>query len=531
MAEEKTFSYWLPDEQGKAVVVETDGQSVIIIGANGSGKSMLGAWLEKRDFGRVHRINAQRNLNFEHNIPIKGYSEAEKRVFYGFNLDHQGNKATTTVLNDYNDVLAALIALKHKDNSEFVEQCKEADKNGRTRPKAPWTSLDKLQSVWDEVFPQRQIRLDDVKFLATLEKGENVHEYSATQMSDGERSVLYMAAKVLCVPKDKILIIDEPELHLHPSLMNRLWTNLEKLRPDCLFVYITHDIQFASSHDSTDKIWIREFDGQNWKLEKLEDNDLPEDLLLSILGNRDNVLFVEGEKGSYDSRLYAALYPRYYVIPCGGCTQVISRTKAFRNSQSLSHCEVYGIIDRDFRSDYELEQLSKEGVYALEVAEVENLFLVEELLRVMARHLARNVEETVQKVKEQIIDGQFKSHIDKQIYKSKIEQIQYKLRNIKFSDAGEDDPANILRDALDVIKYDEISAEEEARFRQPLENVNYAGVLKLFNEKSLSNSIGHLFGMQNKEFCRLVISLLNGEKRDEIVAAIAPYLPDEIPRD
>ena len=37
-------------------------------------------------------------------------------------------------------------------------------------------------------------------------------------MSGGERSVLYLVAQVLCVPKAKILIIDEPEIHLHRSI-------------------------------------------------------------------------------------------------------------------------------------------------------------------------------------------------------------------------------------------------------------------------------------------------------------------------
>ena len=97
-------------------------------------------------------------------------------------------------------------------------------------------------------------------------------------MSDGERSVLYLASQVLTVPKDKILIIDEPELHLHPSIMNSLWKSLEKMREDCLFIYITHDTEFAALHSNSDKIWVKEYDGKNWKLEEIKDNELPEEL-------------------------------------------------------------------------------------------------------------------------------------------------------------------------------------------------------------------------------------------------------------
>ena len=73
-------------------------------------------------------------------------------------------------------------------------------------------------------------------------------------MSVGERSVLYLAAQVLRVPESKIIIMDEPEVHLHPSLMGYLWDALEKVRPDCLFIYITHDVDFVTSRRASDTI-------------------------------------------------------------------------------------------------------------------------------------------------------------------------------------------------------------------------------------------------------------------------------------
>ena len=49
-------------------------------------------------------------------------------------------------------------------------------------------------------------------------------------------------------------------------------------------------------HKNADKFWIQKYDGHNWNFEKIEDDNLPEELLLDILGSRNNVLFVEGEK-------------------------------------------------------------------------------------------------------------------------------------------------------------------------------------------------------------------------------------------
>ena len=58
------FTYFLPDENGNKTEHGTTSNAVIIIGANGSGKSKLGAWIEQNDFENVRRIGAQRNLNF-----------------------------------------------------------------------------------------------------------------------------------------------------------------------------------------------------------------------------------------------------------------------------------------------------------------------------------------------------------------------------------------------------------------------------------------------------------------------------------
>lgn len=43
------YEYYLPNQANQPVEYTTQNNSVIIIGANGSGKSKLGEWMEKRD--------------------------------------------------------------------------------------------------------------------------------------------------------------------------------------------------------------------------------------------------------------------------------------------------------------------------------------------------------------------------------------------------------------------------------------------------------------------------------------------------
>lgn len=538
------FTYWLPNEQGQKQEHRTESNAVIIIGANGSGKSKLGAWIEQQDFAKVHRIGGQRNLNFSENIQLRRYTQAEDLVFYG-NDESEGvyksqkgqrwgwgndRRFTTQLINDFDNVLAALFALRNNENDSFVSKCRDAEMTGTPLPHTPKTVIDKLKEIWDLVLPARHIIDEDSKFYAYDEAKGIQGKYSATQMSDGERAVLYLAAQVLCVPANKLMIIDEPEIHLHRSIMNRLWKALEQSRPDCLFIYITHDTQFAAAHSHADKIWIKEYDGHNWRLEKLTGNDLPEELLLDILGSRKNVLFVEGERDSYDTQLYTELYPDYLIIPCGSCTQVITRTKAFRNNPSLHDCAVFGIIDRDFRSEYEIEKYATESIFAINVAEVENLFIVEELIRLMAAHMGKDPDAIFERVKNYVIDERYARQINGQICEGTVAEIKYKMMSAEISKRNDAEAKASLNAVLAGINYETIKQEQESKFQTVLQSRSYSDTIKVFNKKSIASSIGHFFGISNSEYCSTVIALLHGEKHDAIVSAIVPYLPTDIPR-
>ena len=535
-----SYTYWLPDANGAKKDYTTESNAVVIIGANGAGKSKLGAWIEQQAFAKVHRIGAQRDLNFNENIALKNYSQAEELVFYGGQVKaHQpqkgqrwnyGESYTTQLIKDFENVLAALIALKNNENDKYITDCKKAEREGRLKPAVPETSIDKLQNIWNEIFPQRSLLLEDSKFFATFEKDGKTEKYSANQMSDGERAVLYLAAQVLCVPTEKILIMDEPEIHLHRSIMNRLWIALEKAREDCLFIYITHDTQFASLHSHADKIWVQDFDGTQWNLQKLEDSNLPEELLLDILGNRKNVLFVEGTANSDDIKLYSELYPNYYVVPCGNCRQVIERTKAFNRSDMLHHCNIYGIIDRDYRSDDEIDKYKASKIYTIDVSEVENLFLVEELVRWFASHMGKNADEVFDAIKTFVIDTKFANMINSQICESVVAQIKYLLNGARVSNENETEAKTTLNAALASINYDTIKATEEIRFTEALNNKDYKAVLRVFNKKQISNSVGTFFGIGERLYRSTILNLIKTNKKDEIVATLVSYLPTEIPR-
>ena len=154
--------------------------------------------------------------------------------------------------------------------------------------------------------------------------GEGIAEpYTASEMSDGERAIFYLIGQTLNAADDSVLIVDEPELHVHKSIMSKLWDDLEAARPDCSFVFITHDLEFAASRPAQ-KFVIRDYDpAPRWTIQRVpEDSGFDEDVVTLILGSRKPVLFVEGELSSLDHAVYRGCYPDWTVIPRGSCEEV-----------------------------------------------------------------------------------------------------------------------------------------------------------------------------------------------------------------
>lgn len=535
---EKSYKYILPDQNNNPDGKETNYQSMIIIGANGSGKSRLGAWIEQNSLDKVHRISAQRSLTFNKYINLKPYEAAKNLLVYGQetpkeNHDFRWNayfnekfNYIISMLNDYENVLSLLIAMQTKQQEEFIKDCKQKESQGEKYDKVPEMVLDKLKRIWNTIFSSH--RIIDIKDGEVTTILDNI-TYEGRAMSDGERVALYLIAQCLCVPEGKIIIIDEPEIHLHRSIMDKLWTSIEAERKDCFFIYITHDTQFAATHKNSEKLWIKNYDGTNWNFEEIKDSNLPEQLLLDILGNRKPVLFVEGTSDSYDTKLYSEIYKNYYVIPCGSCSSVISQTKSMKMNEQLHNFKCYGIIDRDYRDDYEIDAYKEDNIFTLEVAEVENLFLTEELLKVINNILEFNDNSRIERIKKYIIEDRFAKEINKQICEAIVSELKFKLNTASISKVNEEKAKETLDKAFKEISYDDIKIKQTEKFNKILDSHVYKDILKVFNCKSLSKSIGCFWGIDNKEYQNFVLRQIKGKSANDIINAIIPYLPKDIP--
>lgn len=527
--------------------VETPVQSehcYVIVGANGSGKSHLGAWIEKKYSSNTLRISAQRAISLKENIIVRSEQSSINKLIYGNeglimkpkHFKWGEDEYTTKLIDDYEYVLSAIFAHQSREDRLYVKDCQQREERNETKARVPIMIVDKIVDIWNSVFPQREILLEDANIKAKDKQGESYH---AKKMSDGERVAIYLIGQCLVAPNEITIIIDEPEIHLHKAIMDKLWNKIEEYCPNKTFVYITHDLDFAASRKDAKKIWVKNYNvekrieygveskNEKWDIQILEDHEvIPDSLMIEILGNRKNVLFVEGEKGSYDYQLYTHIYDNHYVVPCHNCYKVIELTKAFNDEKTkgLHKISVQGIIDRDYLSETEMQAYKDKGIFTLEVAEVENLYLLSDIQRIVAEHLALDVENVLASVKA-FLFSEFAREKDVQITSICEREVQYKLSRFKKNGDGIDALKSQYESYTQSIDIDKIYKSAEEKVNNIIATKDLDKLLMVYNRKSLHERVSSNFNLSKNEYPRLVLRLLKTEKKSEIVNALRKHMP------
>lgn len=377
---------------GSAQPIELQpGTSTIVVGANGSGKSRLAIECERQLEATAHRISAQRMLALDPSIEKVGEEAARNQLRYGYakpedygsflkarDAQRWGQAQARFILNDG----GALLQLLFAEQANIAVKVFNAAADGAPIESGD-TFLRKLKAIYHRVLPTRRLNItaDDITISATTDD-TTAGAYSITQMSDGEKAVFYMIGQVLVADSGSVFIMDEPEIHIHRSILSRLWDELEAARPDCAILLITHDLEFAASRAGK-KYVLRSYEpATGWVIEDVpEAEGFSEEVVTLILGSRKPILFVEGEQGSLDLAFYRSCYPDWTVIPRGSCEGVIHSVVTMRRNAALTRVQCAGLVDADGHDDTDRASLTGNGIEILPVSEIENLLLLPSVSR------------------------------------------------------------------------------------------------------------------------------------------------------
>jgi ABC-type lipoprotein export system ATPase subunit len=501
------FTFTIPQPTGTSLTFTLDiGETLFVLGANGTGKSNLMQRFYGDHRGSAHRISAHRQTWFSSDVI--SMSAADKRQTE-INIKNYDIEPTSRWKDNYsgarpNIAIYDLIDAENVrargitaavDSSDF-DLAKELSKKD-----APIKVINEL------------LRLSNIPVLISVHESEQVvaskaggEPYSIAQLSDGERNALLLAADVLTLKPGTLVLIDEPERHLHRSIISPLLTLLFKRRSDCTFIVSTHDVMLPLDNPSARTVLLRacNYTGSSvtdWEADLLEpDADVDDDLKRDILGARKKLLFIEGVEKSLDKPLYSLVFPNVSIIAKSGCRDVEHAVYGIRSAAELHWLRAFGIVDNDRRTQDEIEALQAKGIYALSVFSVESIYYHTDIQRMVAeRHAVVTGEDATTRLANATdaalaaITPQVQRLSERTVEKALQEQIIRQMPGQKEIRAAA--PFNISVDIVAAV------AAERTKLQQHITDRNLSEIIARYpvRETSALTDIAKKLGFQNRE--------------------------------
>lgn len=378
--------------QEKEISLDIDrDRPIFILGRNGTGKSALINTFARKLLNSSVYLPGSRPSYFEaEDLSFTANTQRHYKVNQSYynSPDSRWKPVGGTTRNE--KAIFDLQAAETQYKVDAANQIKKEGKNSSAINKLQTnlSPLDIVNSVLHQSNLSVQMEISD----GTLKAKQAGAIYSHARMSDGERSALVFSAEVAAAKAGTIFLIDEPELHLHPSIVIGLIKALILVRPDCSFVVCTHELALPLAIPNGKIILVR---GCSWQKEKITSWDIdiitdscqiPEWLWIDVIGSRRNILFIEGNaKSSLDQPLYSLLFPSVTVRPLESCKDVIKAVEGLRAVEKNHRIKAFGIIDNDGMSSDQKCKFENNGVYPLPFFSVESIIYSLEVQSAVAK--------------------------------------------------------------------------------------------------------------------------------------------------
>lgn len=217
-----------------------------------------------------------------------------------------------------------------------------------------------------------------------------------TSLSSGEQEVVRVAFDLVWKRiTHSIILVDEPELHLHPTLTFRLIEALKEFGDGTnQLIFFTHSADLISTYYSSGNVFFIDF-SQDTANQAHQLSDLATahsavaraagaNLGLFAVGKR--LVFVEGKDASVDRLVYhkvaQSAFPDAYMMPIGSVENIVAlRTVVDELTNAIFGIDLFLIRDRDGLSEEIINALEKNGRFrCLPRRHIENYLLDPEVL-------------------------------------------------------------------------------------------------------------------------------------------------------
>ncbi|MFL1548841.1 AAA family ATPase [Pseudomonas sp. D47] len=381
----------IPTQEEIVVIGVKAGVPVFILGRNGTGKSALVNHLAAAWGKQCIYMPGSRPSYFENEsltmTPSSRRDYGASQNYYN-STDTRWKSLGGTARNE-----KAIHDLQMAETQYKIDAANQIKSEGGgsvavIRLQTDNSPLDIVNSVLSQANISVQLQI----YGGELRASQDGALYSYARMSDGERSALIFSAEVVAAPSGSVFLIDEPELHLHPSIVIALIKALILTRPDCGFVVCTHELKLPTAVQNSHIVLVRGCAWQeggnvrSWEVDVIEDlGDIPEWLWVDVVGARRKILFIEGnDKTSLDQPLYSLLFPGVSIIPMESCKDVMRAVEGLRAIEGEHRAEAFGLIDHDGMTEQQVKKFEEGSIFPLPVFSVESLIYSQEAQEAIA---------------------------------------------------------------------------------------------------------------------------------------------------
>lgn len=298
------------------------------------------------------------------------------------------------------------LGLHHKNASRGIAS---------TEPDDPLASYNKLLG---ELFPGYSFvdaTNDDLSLKVRIPTGVDL---PFQDLSSGEKEVFFILSFFLRNDiSDSIIIIDEPELHLHPELARKLLHLMRRIKPQNQIWCATHSAELIDEAGRERTFYLRASpDRMHAECVAATDEAAEIEALRDLFGYSGyvgisrRVVFLEGKESSADRRTFANILPaasrEVKIIPVGSVENLyrINRAILALLESDFARCEFYLIRDRDYLSQASIDKhdaIAPDRLFILSRYHIENYLLDEELIAAVLKDLY-HIARTPRQVREEL---------------------------------------------------------------------------------------------------------------------------------
>ena len=379
--------------------------------------------LEIQDINKVNMENyLSKNFNdfFEDNTPKIIFWKSEEKYLINKTIDL--NIFMVDLENSIPLKNCFLISEVSKEN--IVKKIKNTIDNPQKKSELENLLSKKItthiNNIWKEHKIDIKITIDNQKLTFLVQDKDNEYKnYGVSQRSDGFKQFISILLNLSIENatnnlNNKIILLDEPENHLHPSGQKYLLNEILKISEKNYVFFATHSIYMVDKKNLSRHFSITKEESQTRISQIEENNPYKEEVLYNALGTsilehiESNVLIFEGKTDKDIFELYCRKFvgenitiPKISLISADGVKSIIKYCKFFNRELIKS----YILVDSDEEGRGQKTAIQNEPNYdntnTFEIndiepikddAELEDLFDKKHLEEILKEKYTGNIE-------------------------------------------------------------------------------------------------------------------------------------------